>query len=72
VALLLRRSWALWLFGISILGLLLTSIYNFVLTNGAELMGGGAEVWILSLLIWVVTVALFFYARWMTARGVLR
>ncbi|MBO6718217.1 MAG: hypothetical protein JJ913_09710 [Rhizobiaceae bacterium] len=72
LALLLRRSWAVWLFGVSIAGLVLTSIYNFVLTNGAELMGEGAEVWVLTLLIWGITLALFFYARWLTAQGVLR
>ena len=72
VALLLRRNWAVWLFGLSILGLLVTSIYNFVLTNGAEVMGEGAAVWIFTGLIWAVTIALFFYARRMAARGVLR
>ena len=72
LALLLRRSWAVWLFGLSIVGLVFTSIYNFVLTNGIELMGGGAAVWIFSILIWVITLALFFYARWMTRAGVLR
>ncbi|MBO6540731.1 MAG: hypothetical protein JJ969_15195 [Rhizobiaceae bacterium] len=72
VALLLRRSWAVWLFGLSILGLIVTSIYNFVLTNGAELMGGGIGVWIFSGLIWLITIALFFYARRMAAKGVLR
>ncbi|MBO6727467.1 MAG: hypothetical protein JJ911_17560 [Rhizobiaceae bacterium] len=72
VALLLRRSWAVWLFGLSILGLIVTSIYNFVLTNGAELMGGGIGVWIFSGLIWLITIALFFYAKRMAAKGVLR
>ena len=72
VALLLRRSWAVWLFGLSILGLIVTSVYNFVLTNGAELMGGGIGVWIFSGLIWLITIALFFYARRMAAKGVLR
>ena len=72
VALLLRRSWAVWLFGLSIFGLIVTSVYNFVLTNGAELMGGGIGVWIFSGLIWLITIALFFYARRMAAKGVLR
>ncbi|MEX0957453.1 MAG: hypothetical protein WDZ83_19835 [Rhizobiaceae bacterium] len=72
LALLLRRSWAVWLFGLSVVGLVFTSIYNFVLTNGIELMGGGAAVWMFSILIWVITLALFFYARWMTRAGVLR
>ncbi len=72
LALLLRRNWAVWLFGISIVGLVFTTIYNFVLTNGAELMGGGAATWVFSILIWVITIALFFYARSMAKAGVLR
>jgi hypothetical protein len=72
LALLLRRNWAVWLFGISIAGLVFTSIYNFVLTDGMAMMGGGAFVWILTILIWAITIALFFYARWMAAVGVLR
>jgi hypothetical protein len=72
VALLLRRSWAVWLFGISIIGLVLTTIYNFVLTDGAAMMGDGATVWILTLLVWAITIALFVYARWLTRTGVLR
>lgn len=72
VALLLRRSWAVWLFALSIVGLLVTTLYNFVLTNGAELMGGGVAVWVFSGLIWVVTIALYFYSRRMASTGVLR
>lgn len=72
LALLLRRNWAVWLFGISIVGLVLTTIYNFVLTDGAELMGGGAFISVFTALIWALTLALFFYARWMASKGVLR
>ena len=72
VALLLRSRWAVWLFALSIAGLLVTTIYNFVLTNGAEIMGGGIFVWVFSALIWLVTIALFFYARRMAGVGVLR
>lgn len=69
VALLMRKSWAVWLFGASIVGLFATTIYNFVLTNGAELMGDGAT-WF-SLAIWVIALALFFYSLSMTKRQVL-
>jgi hypothetical protein len=72
LALLLRRNWAVWLFGISVAGLVVTSIYNLVLTNGIELMGGSAFVWVFTILVWAITIALFFYARWMAAAGVLR
>ncbi len=72
VALLLRRNWAVWLFGLSLLGVVLTSIYNLVLSNGAELMGEGAGMWIFTILIWAITIALFFYSRAMAKVGVLR
>jgi hypothetical protein len=69
IALLLRKAWAVWAFGISIAGMALTTIHNFVLTDGAALMGPGALAF--SAVIWVVALFLFFYARAMAKRGVL-
>ena len=47
----------------------LTTIYNFVLTDGAGIMGSGAVAF--SGVIWVIALALFFYARAMAKRGVI-
>jgi len=69
IALLLRKSWAVALFGVSIAGMVLTTLYNFVLTDGAALMGTGAVA--VSAVIWAIALALFFYARAMAKRGVL-
>jgi hypothetical protein len=69
-ALLLRKNWAVWLFGVSILGLAGTTVYNFVLTDGAEIMGDAAAAF--SVAIWTIVLFLFFYARAMAKRGVLR
>ena len=69
IALLLRKSWAVWLFGASIVGLVFTTLYNFVLTDGAALMGPDAVAF--SAVIWAIALALFFYARAMAKRGVL-
>jgi flagellar motor component MotA len=69
IALLLRKAWAVWAFGISIAGMVLTTIQNFVLTDGAALMGPGAVAF--SAVIWAVALFLFFYARAMAKRGVL-
>ena len=69
IALLMRKSWAVMLFGISIVGLVGTSIYNFVLTDGLAQMGEGAGIF--SVLIWVISIFLFFYARAMVAKKVL-
>ena len=69
IALLLRKAWAVWAFGISIVGMVLTTIHNFVLTDGAALMGPGALAF--SAVIWVIALFLFFYARAMAKRGVI-
>ena len=69
VALLMRRAWAVWLYGASILGMLGTTLYNFVLTDGAALMGEGAVMF--SVVIWVVALFLYFYSMAMARRRVL-
>jgi len=69
VALLLRRSWALLLFGASILGMLGTTVYNFVLTDGAAQMGEGAAVF--SAVIWVIALFLYFYSQALVKRRIL-
>lgn len=70
LALLLRKSWAVWLFGASILGLAVSTIYNFVLTDGAAAMGETGAIF--TGVIWAIVLFLFFYARAMAKRGVLR
>ena len=69
IGLLLRRRWSVWLFGLALVGLAVTTIHNFVLTNGAEIMGSQAAMF--TVVIWVIAIALFFYARWQAKRGVL-
>ena len=70
IALLLRQRWAVWAFGASILGMVFTSVYNFGLTDGIRLMGPGAIA--ITAVIWAVALFLFFYARAMAKRAVLR
>jgi hypothetical protein len=69
IFLLLKKSWAVPLFGLAILGMAVSSIYNFVLSNGLEVMGSGAGIF--TAVIWVIALFLFFYARAMSKRGVL-
>jgi hypothetical protein len=69
VGLLARGSWAVWAYAISILGLVVSSIYNFGLSNGAEIMGSGGVIF--TAVIWIVAILLLFYARRQTQRGVL-
>lgn len=70
VGLLLRKAWAVWLFGAALVGLLVSSIYNFVLNDAAAVIGQTAVYF--TVLIWVIALLLFFYARAMASRGVLR
>ncbi len=69
VALLMRKSWATLLFGIAIAGLAGTTVYNFVLSEGLAAMGSGAGIF--AIIIWVITLFLFFYARAMAGCKVL-
>lgn len=70
VGLLLRRSWATWLFGAALAGMAITTFYNFVLSDGLAVMGAGAAGF--TAVIWAVALFLFFYARSMSRRGILR
>lgn len=70
IALLLRKSWAIGLFGAAIAGLFVSTMYNFVLMNGATIMGDEGVTF--TLVIWVIAVLLFVYARAMDKKGVLR
>lgn len=70
IALLLRSQWAVWLFGVSLAGFVFTSLHNFVLSNGAEVMGDAAVAF--SAAIGIVAILLVVYARRMSLRGVLR
>ena len=70
LALLLRKSWAVPLFGVSILGLAVNSVYTYWMSNGIEVMGEGAVMF--TAVIWVIVLLLFFYARALEKRSVLR
>jgi hypothetical protein len=69
ICLLLRKSWAVWLFGISIAAMVLTALYNFVLSDGLALMGAGAVTF--TAVIWAIAFFLFFYSRRLAKQGVL-
>ena len=71
ILLLLRKRWAVPVFGVSLAAMVLTTIYNFVLSEGLEVMGGAGGL-IFTAVIFVIAVALFVYARWLAPVGVLR
>lgn len=70
LAMLFRWRWALHLFVISLIAMLITSFQNFVLSNGAEIMGTGGIIF--SLVIALISIFLVFYNRAMLQRGILR
>jgi hypothetical protein len=69
VGLLLRKAWAVWMFGAAILGLAISSVYNFVLSDGMAVMGEGGVYF--TAVIWLTALFLFFYARAMAKNKVL-
>ena len=67
--LLFRNAWAIFFFGASILGLAVSSIYNFVLSDGLAVMGEGAGTF--TAIIWAVALFLLYYSKAMIAKKVL-
>ena len=67
--LLLKRRLAVPVLLVSFLAMIVTSIQNFLLSNGLEVMGGAGLLF--SVLIFVFALGLWLYARSMAERGVL-
>jgi hypothetical protein len=69
IGLLMRKKWAVWAFAISCAGMIVTTIYSFGMTNGAEIMGAVGVVF--SVIIWVITLFLLYYSWSQAKKGVL-
>lgn len=69
ILLLLRKRLAVGVFLVALLAVVVTSIQNFLLSDGLEVMGGSGALF--SALIFVVALGLWLYARAMARRGVL-
>lgn len=68
--LLLRSRYAVYAFGASLIALILSTVYNYGLSDGLKVTGSAALIF--TVVIFIIAVGLFAYARNMTARGVLR
>lgn len=68
--LLLRKSRAIHLFLLSLIGMVLTDLYCFVLSNGLKVMGGAGGL-LFSAIIFAVGVLLLVYSRAMRRRSLL-
>ena len=69
IGLLMRKKWAVWAYVVSCVGMFFTTIYNFGMTNGAEVMG--TEGMIFSVVIWVIALFLLWYSWTRAKKGVL-
>ena len=69
--LLLRKRAAAPVYLASLLGAVVSQFYTFFLSNGLEVMGGGAGAAILPIVIVLVAIGLWLYARKMAEKGVL-
>lgn len=70
LGLLLRKVWAVGLFGLALAAMVITFLYNFVLSDGLSMMGTGGAIF--TAVIWAIAIFLFVYARALAKRGVLR
>lgn len=70
--LLLRKGVAVPVLLVSLVAMVLTTIYSFVLSDGVKIMGGGAGMIVFNATIFVISVLLLLYAKAMRKRGVLR
>ena len=68
--LLIRRRHAVWVFLISLIAMVITTIENYVLGNGMEVMGDAFTLGFTAM-IFLISLALFLYARAMHIRQVL-
>ncbi|GHA15732.1 hypothetical protein GCM10008090_26640 [Arenicella chitinivorans] len=70
ILLLMRNKLAAPIYLASIITYLLACLHNFLLTNGADFMGTAGLI--MTVIILLIAIALYFYSRAQIARGVLR
>ncbi|MGE5318592.1 MAG: hypothetical protein ACM3KD_00290 [Hyphomicrobiaceae bacterium] len=71
VLLLFRRRLAVAVFAVSLVSAALTFLYNYVLSNGLEVMGGGIALLFAGVIL-LIAALLLWYARYMAKSGALR
>jgi hypothetical protein len=70
IVLLMRKRLAVPVFLVSVIAMATTSIYNYVFSNGMEIMGDAFSI-VFTAVIFLVALGLWWYARSMADRGVL-
>lgn len=69
IGLLLRRKWSVWAFAVSLAGMVISSIYTVILTDGVTMMGAGGVAF--TVVIWIVAIFLLWYSWSQSKKGVL-
>jgi hypothetical protein len=70
ILLLLRKRAAVWVFGVSLVAMVLTTVYQYGLSKGLELMpGAGPKVF--TAVIFVIALGLFLYTRALARKRIL-
>lgn len=70
VLLLARRRHAVWVFLVSLIAMVLTTIHTYILSNGMEIMGDTFSL-VFNALIFFFALGLYLYARAMQQKGIL-
>ena len=70
VLLLARRHLAVWVFLVSLVAMVVATFHNYVLSNGMEVIGNAFSL-VFTAVIFLISLALFLYARAMHKRGIL-
>jgi len=71
VLLLMRKALAVPVFAVSFVAMVMTTIHNFLLSNGLEVMGDTFSL-VFSAIIFVVALLLWLYARGLQQKGVIK
>ena len=69
IGLLLRKKWSLYAFVVSLVGMIVSSIYTLGMSNGLEIMGSSAIY--MTVVIWIISIFLVSYACMHGKNGVL-
>jgi len=71
ILLLLTRRLAVWVYLVSLAAMVLTTVYSYGFSDGMQVMEGAGH-FVFTAVIFVISVALYLYAKAMAGRGVLR
>jgi len=69
IGLLLRKRWSVWAFAVSLFGMIVSSIYTVILTDGVTMSGTGGVIF--TVVIWIVAIFLLWYSMNQAKAGVL-